>query len=153
MISLRAGRGGSLAPNRGPQAPARSGRTAHCEAAPRESRHARRPPIPQRPSDSVASDAFAVPAKAEKPKGALQPRRCDCSMRYEQPLDPLEPKAGVAHPLVDFGPRHGSAPHVRSRHGALQSAHAPGLSRGRRYSNMAPGLRRRVNRVTFLTIC
>jgi hypothetical protein len=83
-----------------------------------------RPPISQRPSGSVASDAFAVPAKAEETKGALEPRRCDCSTRYEQSLDPVKPEAGVARPLVDLDLRQAFVAEHCFQHGALHSAHA-----------------------------
>jgi hypothetical protein len=31
-------------------------------------------------------------------------------MRHKQSLDPLEPKPGIAHPLVELDPRHVDIP-------------------------------------------
>src|SRR5271166_2655573 len=108
-------------------------RTEHFEPVLLNFGYAGRPPITQRPSGSAALRGRAVSARAEKTKGPPDPGSSHGSTRHEQSFDPLEPEAGVAHPLVELDPRHALVPEDCFQHGALHGVHAPDHSRGRNH--------------------
>ena len=83
------------------------------------------PPNIQRPAGSVRSPPLAGSGEAEKTNDPSEARSGHGRARHEQSFDLLEPKAGVAHPLVDLDPRHALVAWDYFRHGALHTAHAP----------------------------